>query len=50
MPSLNFYVTVMKRSEDPEPVQIVLDLVFNVETDGDLKNGSCLCRFGRGAI
>ena len=38
-PSLNFYVTVMERSDDTEPVQITLDPVFDVESDGDLENG-----------
>ena len=50
VPDLNFYVTVMKRSEEPEPVQIILDPFFNVEPDYDLENGSCLCRFRMGAI
>ena len=44
-PSLNFYVTVMKRSDDTEPVQITLDPVFDVESDGDLENGWSLRRF-----
>ena len=44
-PSLNFYVTVMKRSDDTEPVQITLDPVFDVESDGDLENGCSLRRF-----
>ena len=33
-PSRNFYVTVMKRSDDPETIQTVLDPVFDVESDG----------------
>ena len=41
----NFYVTVMKRSDDPETIQAVLDPVFDVESDGDLENGWSLCRF-----
>ena len=44
-PSRNFYVTVMKRSDDPETIQTVLDPVFDVETDGDLENGWSLYRF-----
>ena len=44
-PSLNFYVTVMKRSDDTEPVQITLDPVFDVDSDGDLENGWSLRRF-----
>ena len=44
-PSLNFYVTVMKRSDDTEPVQITLDPVLDVESDGDLENGWFMRRF-----
>ena len=44
-PSRNFYVTVMKRSDDPETIQAVLDPVFDVESDGDLENRWSLCRF-----
>ena len=44
-PSLNFYVTVMKRSDDTEPVQITLDPVFDVDSDGGLENGCSLRRF-----
>ena len=43
--SRNSYVTVMKRSDDTEPVQITLDPVFDVESDGGLENGCSLRRF-----